>query len=313
MAPLARFIMARNNSRRSAPSGPLKIAILFACLLLFGAGLYLGIQVAKPPARPELGRAVEGSAPPRPEVGQEPRPGGGGAPVVRPLDAGPGPVASAPRVAIVIDDLGRSLADLDTLGALGIPLTYAVLPFESQTAAVVSELERRGVEVLCHLPMEAKGDANPGPGALTLAMSEGELVAATERALAAVPAAVGVNNHMGSAIASNRKAISTVLGVVARHRLYFLDSRTSVDTLGFTIARQLGLRAGERRVFLDTEKDEAFIEGQFDRLLDEARQHGTAIAIAHPYAETLSVLARRVGEARRAGIEFVVASQLLEG
>ena len=240
---------------------------------------------------------------------------GGGDPE-RPSDPAPPTtptVGSAPRIAIVIDDLGRSLDDLDTLGALGIPLTYAVLPFESKTSAVVAELARRGVEVLCHLPMEAKGDADPGPGALELAMSEGELVAATERALAAVPVAVGVNNHMGSAIASNQNAITTVLEVVARHRLYFLDSRTSVDTLGFSTARQLGIRAGERQVFLDTEKDETFIEGQFDRLLTEARKRGSATAIAHPYAETLAVLARRVDQARRAGFEFVVVSALLEG
>ena len=74
--------------------------------------------------------------------------------------------AEGGRVALVIDDLGRSVDDLNTLRDLDIPISYAVLPFEEQTPQVVSELRQRGVEILLHLPMEPSGAKDPGPGAL---------------------------------------------------------------------------------------------------------------------------------------------------
>lgn len=295
--------------------------------LLFIAGLYFGVQLGKPPPPPDFdalnatfesqgGGGSGASAPAAPPSA---------VPITESQDASQSPPAevvsspppaaastAAPRIAIVIDDLGRSLDDLTTLQRLGIPITYAVLPFESQTAAVVAELRRRSEEILCHLPMEAKGGNNPGPGALLSSMDRAELEVATRRALDAVPGAVGVNNHMGSSIASDPQAIETVMSVVAESRLYFLDSRTSVDTLGYATARRLGLPAGERQVFLDTVITPEAVEAQFDRLLKLAQQRGQAIAIGHPHAVTLDVLTRRVPEARAEGVQFVLASALLD-
>lgn len=116
---------------------------------------------------------------------------------------------------------------------------------------------------------------------------------------------------MGSGILPRREAMTTVLGVVAEHQLYFLDSRTSADTLGYSLARYLGMPAGERQIFLDTERNPEFIRAQFATLLATARTRGGAIA--HPYPETLEILAAQVPAARADGFEFVLASALLEG
>lgn len=216
------------------------------------------------------------------------------------------------RVAVVIDDLGRSLADLDTLDALGVTLTWAVLPFETRTPEVVAELRRREREVLLHLPMEPANGADPGPGALTRGMGRRELVRATREALAAVPGAVGVNNHMGSGLSADPRAMRTVLGELAKRGLYFLDSRTTVDTVGYRVATSLGIPAAERQVFLDREPTPEEITHQFRRLLALARERGSAIAIGHPYPETLEVLAREIPVAVERGYDFVPVSFLLQ-
>lgn len=212
----------------------------------------------------------------------------------------------------MIDDLGRSVEDLDALAQLGIQLTYSILPYESRTPQVAAALRRRGEEFLCHLPMEAMGGVSAGPGALMLSMSHDELAAATRRALAAVPGAVGVNNHMGSAISADRQAITTVLTVIAEQGLYYIDSRTGIDTLGYSVARQLGIPAGERQVFLDADRDPEAIRSEFDRLLALAAERGGALAIAHPTPETLEVLTSAVPVAVADGFEFVTARSLLE-
>ncbi|MEE8368365.1 MAG: divergent polysaccharide deacetylase family protein [Thermoanaerobaculia bacterium] len=216
-------------------------------------------------------------------------------------------------IALVIDDLGRSLADLDRLSKLQIPLSYAVLPFESQTSAVVEELTRRQAEILCHLPMEPGTGADPGRGALTLDMSRAEMRRAVQMALWAVPGARGVNNHMGSRMTEDPKATEVILEVLSREGLFYLDSRTSAKSQGYRIARRLGVPVAQRQVFLDDDLNPGSIRRQFAHLKELARKNGRAIAIGHPHRETLAVLESEVRAALRSGYQFVPVSRLLDG
>jgi polysaccharide deacetylase 2 family uncharacterized protein YibQ len=216
------------------------------------------------------------------------------------------------RVALVIDDLGYELDELKPLEALGVPVSYSVLPFADHTPEVAAELRRRKAEILLHLPMEPKNGQNPGPGALLRTMSDGELREKTEAALKAVPGAVGVNNHMGSLLSSEEGPMTAVLGVLAERGLFFLDSRTSAETVGYKVAIGLGVPAAERQVFLDDgEPGAEAVHVQFERLLTMARARGAAIAIGHPHPETLAALAREVPKAKAEGVEFVPVSFLL--
>jgi polysaccharide deacetylase 2 family uncharacterized protein YibQ len=177
---------------------------------------------------------------------------------------------------------------------------------------VVAELTRQGAEILCHLPMEAGNGADPGPGALRTGMSRKELIAATEAALAPVPSAVGVNNHMGSLFSSDAAAMRPVLEVLARRGLFFLDSRTSGDSVGYSLAQSLGVPATNRNVFLDGQPDAESIRAEFERLLELAAQQGSAVAIGHPYPVTIATLAGEVPRARALGYRFVPVSHLLD-
>lgn len=305
-----------SRRRRKTHLGRSRVPLALVAVALFGVGLFFGVELAKPPPPPDF--SVPQSPPPsQPEGAPEEVPGEMTTDATReappPVRRQPPPGGDRPRIALIVDDLGRSVRDVEQIAALGVPVTYAVLPFEARTREVVAELRRRRSEYLCHLPMEAKGGANPGPGALLGTMSRDELIAATRRALDAVPGAAGVNNHMGSLIASQPDAMQAVLSVLVDRDLYFLDSRTSADTLGYTLAREAGLQAGERQVFLDPDRDRELIRRQFEELLETAEERGGAIGIAHPYPETLEILRTQVPQAVARGFEFVVASALLEG
>jgi uncharacterized protein len=226
--------------------------------------------------------------------------------------------ASAPapaeggRVALVIDDLGRSLDDLHALEELSIPISYAVLPFEEQTPAVVAELRQRDAEILLHLPMEPAGAKDPGPGALRLGMTPEQLRQSTLTALQAVPGASGVNNHMGSGLSADEPSMTTILGVLSSRGLFFLDSRTSAQSVAYRVATRLGLPAAERQVFLDPDPSPEAIRAQFHRLLGLARTRGAAVAIGHPFPETIAILEEEIPKARALGYEFVPVSYLLD-
>lgn len=217
-----------------------------------------------------------------------------------------------PRVALVIDDLGRKLEDLDTIDALQVPIACAVLPFERLSRDVAGRVRARGGELLLHLPMEsAQPGENPGPGALRTGMNDAALREGTERALAEVAGAIGINNHMGSALTADRRAMEAVLGVAAARRLFFLDSRTTPHTVAFDVARELGVPALERQVFLDDDLASEAIRAEFRRLLDLAAERGAAIAIGHPHPATFAVLAEEVPAARKRGVRFVTVGELL--
>ncbi len=223
-----------------------------------------------------------------------------------------GSSVAGPRIAIVIDDLGRNETEVEEIEAFKVPITYSVLPYEEETGAVVAELRMRGEEMLCHLPMEPEGAGDPGPGALLSAMTDAELIEATDRALASVPGAVGVNNHMGSGLSADPRAMRSVLTHLGAKHLFFLDSRTSAKSVGYRMAIEIGLPAAERQVFLDDVEDPAAIRAQFARLLTLARAKGAAIAIGHPHPNTLAVLADEIPKAVAAGFEIVPVSFLLD-
>lgn len=319
---------------RPARRSPLPGLILFLCGVAVGAAaLYLALHraagrgepaapaAATSAARRPHGRAArerpheapaadaDPSAPPaapRPAE-EEPRAsrGAGG-------EKAAGQPIEGARVALVIDDLGRSVDEIAALERLGVPLTYSVLPFEEETPAVVERLRRDGDEILCHLPMEPVHGQNPGPGALTHGMNAAELRAATVAALAAVPGAVGANNHMGSRLSADERSMREVLAVLADRSLFFLDSRTSPESVGYRVAAALGVPAAERQVFLDGDQRPRLIHEQFERTLAIARQRGAAIAIGHPHAATLEALAQEVPRAKAMGYRFVPVSALLD-
>lgn len=317
----------RTRSQRSGSGG----FWLFLFGLLVGAGaLWLYLADDRPGSLPALGKAPVDSRPDRGDrEGREGSTIEEAGSVEPPLPSVPpeAPEEELPagtqvsvegggsrpgHVALVIDDLGRSLEDVRRLEELGVPISYAVLPYEEQTPAVVSELRREGREILLHLPMEAKNGEDPGPGALRLGMSPEELRDGTAAALQAVPGAVGVNNHMGSGMSADEPSMSAILQVLAGRGLFFLDSRTSADSVAYRTALSLGVPSAERQVFLDRDPNPAAIQEQFQRLLGLARARGAAVAIGHPHPETLAVLETEVPKAKAQGYEFVPVSFLLD-
>ena len=78
------------------------------------------------------------------------------------------------------------------------------------------------------------------------------------------------------------------------------------------VANENNVPSLTRDVFLDAEDGEAFVEKQFDRLLKIARVHGSALAIAHPYPDTLRVLQKRLKELDKEDVDLVPVSTLLK-
>ena len=217
-----------------------------------------------------------------------------------------------PRVAIVIDDVGFEEGPALDMARLGLPLTFAILPFQAHTRSLATRLHASGREVILHLPMEPQAypERNPGEGAVSEGMRPAEIAETVRRALDEVPEAVGVNNHMGSRVTGDPVVMRAVLEVVRDRRLYFLDSRTTSETIAYDMARDMGIPAMERSVFLDDRREASYIEGQVRELLKKARERGTAVGIGHADRVTAAALRRCAGLLRSGEVRIVPASEL---
>ena len=78
------------------------------------------------------------------------------------------PPAGAPRVAIVIDDLGNELWPAERIASWREPVAGAVLPELRWSADSARALTRGDKQILLHLPMEPEGypRVRPGPGVI---------------------------------------------------------------------------------------------------------------------------------------------------
>lgn len=295
-------------SRRAVAGG-----LLLGAGGLFGGGLTFSLWPRRTPTAPEGGKVVPLRSPETAETaaGPERPPEHTAAAEAADVPATAARPEGRPLIAVVIDDLG--LRQEETRRATRLPgaLTLAFLPYGQSLAAHTSQALANGHEVIVHVPMDPGSRADPGPKALRLGQGAAEMEQRLAWNLAQVPRAVGVNNHMGSALTENAAAMETVLTALKREGRYFLDSRTTANSAARGIAHRLNLPYAERDVFLDNDTSPEAIARQLAETENVARRYGSAIAIGHPHRQTLHALEGWVEAAQAKGFEIVPVSTII--
>ncbi len=220
---------------------------------------------------------------------------------------------SAGQLALVIDDVGYSLNHGRRAIELPGAVTIAVLPFAPHTQTLVTYADTRGRDIIVHQPMEP----TPAPHAryehdtLRLNMTSLQLRAAFARALDAIPQRKGVSNHTGSLLTAHERPMRDLMTELDRRGLFFLDSRTTADTVAASIAHEIGVPTLDRDVFLDHDPSPQAMQRAFGTALHLSRLQGHAVLVAHPHPATLDYLERRLrnlpNDVRLASISDVVA------
>ncbi|CAI9394383.1 putative protein [Citrobacter sp. T1.2D-1] len=174
------------------------------------------------------------------------------------------------------------------------PISVAVLPNAPHAREMATKAHNSGHEVLIHLPMAPLSKQPLEKDTLRPEMSSDEIERIIREAVGKVPYAVGLNNHMGSAMTSSLFGMQKVMQALERYDLYFLDSMTIGNSQAMRAASGTGVKVIKRKVFLDDTQNEGDIRRQFTRAIDLARRNGSAIAIGHPHPSTVRVLQQMV-------------------
>lgn len=218
---------------------------------------------------------------------------------------------SLPEIAIIIDDVGYNRRGMEASLALPNEVALAILPHTPFAGKTVKAAEGSGRILMLHAPMENERALKLGPGGLYAAMDEDTFKKVLVDDLRSIPGVKGVNNHMGSLLTKNKVAMAWVMEILKQQGLFFIDSLTSPDSVAMQTAEQYQLSTSRRDVFLDHVQNEQAIDRQFQRLLDIARKTGRALAIGHPYPETMSYLRTRLKKLEQDGVKLVPITRML--
>ena len=219
-----------------------------------------------------------------------------------------------PAIALIIDDLGNQRH----LGMRAItlpgPVACAFLPYGPFTNALARQAHGYHKEVMLHLPMQAVDHENRRveKGTLTLEMTEQQFMEATVREIASVPYVTGLNNHKGSLLTRHPGTMAWLMQAINQHGdLFFVDSRTTKETVARQLAVEYGVPNSSRNVFLDNDPNPEAVRAQFRRLVAIAKRDGTALGIGHPLPGTLNVLEEELENLHRQGVQLLSVSRLI--
>ena len=315
------FVVARKgkavNRRKPSPGGRKPVVALLVVVAFIALAFLLLEHFKKtaPPEKPVAGADQTQRLPLPQRAATQQKLSSASVPAakphlaVRPLPKGPG------QVAIIIDDMGSSMKELQAFLSIDLPITFSVIPSLAHAKEVSEGAHKAGAEVMVHMPMEPEGYPKQPLEkiGLLLKMENEEIQQRLTGYFRTVPYAVGANNHMGSRFTQNAEKMDVVLKVLKGKGLFFVDSKTSPASVGYDRARALGLVCGARQVFLDNVQDEVAITAQLAQAAAIARKKGSAIAICHPHPATIRALQQAMPELAKSGITFVYASALTKG
>ncbi len=244
-------------------------------------------ESAAPPAPPTTATAPILYEEPLPDAKKE-RP--------KPARSGPSSGGATERtlgsLAIIIDDLGYDWPHSKAIAELPADVTLAILPKVPFSRDVARLGKKLGKEMLLHQPMEPirYPHTSPGPGAMLAHMESERLQSVLRDNLANMPEVVGINNHMGSRLTERAAAMDATMQVLLDKQLFFIDSRTSDNSVAAERAAAHQVPSAVRDVFLDNVAEEGAILRQLHRLERLALSHGEVIGIGHPYRATVAAL-----------------------
>lgn len=200
-----------------------------------------------------------------------------------------------PLLAIVVDDLTEKNYWSERLFSLSYTLNLAIIP-TSKTKELLEEIKKKDWYVIMHLPMESINYPKDAKYLVSYpiltSMDKDEIRKIIDKSLKYFGdyPIEGVNNHMGSKVTSDSETMRNLYKVLQEKGLFFLDSKTSYNSVGRKIAKEIDIPFLENDLFLDHENDKEMIRKRFLQGIDIAKRKGKAIVICHIRPNTIEVM-----------------------
>lgn len=215
-----------------------------------------------------------------------------------------------PRVAVVLDDWGYNLNNMEILRSIDIPLTLAILPNLKYSKDVAKETKLKNRQIILHMPMEPTSARKRLEKHTALTGMDAQKIASIfDRALESVPGVKGVSNHMGSKFTADSKSMDIFFKLLKKKKLFFLDNISTKDSVCDVAASANRVKLAERDIYLDNLSDTKYIKGQIQKLIEVAERQGYAEGTGHDRINTLMAIKEAIPELKNK-VKFVFVSEL---
>jgi polysaccharide deacetylase 2 family uncharacterized protein YibQ len=261
------------------------------------------------PPDPALLTPIPGSESSLPRIGPD------GRMPMRVYAAGYDPADARPRVAILLANIAMGEQDSeDAIKTLPPAVSLAISPYAPNPGRLVELARATGHELLIGIPMEPQGYAmnDPGPMALMTGLSPAENAARLDKVLALFNGYAGATGAMGNGLRGERYAASAqivpLLQELAQRGLFYIDPRPG----GRLPAAGAGLASRAVDLVLDEPPLRTEIEAKLGRLVQLARDHGSALGLADgPSPVTTGRIAAWAAALQQQGLVLVPVSALV--
>jgi hypothetical protein len=258
-------------------------------------------------------RLVENS-----RYGLLPRVGADGA---RPFDVYSRPVlpsakvrAGRPRIALMVGGLGLNAeGTANAIAELPGAVTLGFAPYGAALDGQAAEARKAGHETVLEAPMEGfsyPGGA-PGPHTLTTVPASGDNLDSLHWLMGRFAGYIAIANYLGGKFTADRHAIAPILNEIAARGLGYLDDGSSPRSLAPDLAQALAMPSARADVVIDANPSPAALDAALRRLVDLARQRGTAIGVATASPDSIEHLARWTGALEAKGVALVPLSAIM--
>lgn len=225
-----------------------------------------------------------------------------------------------PLLSIIIDDFGGfDQAGVETMLNIDAPLTCAVMPNLENSEKNSEQILKANKEVILHMPMQAHVSLPLswyGPNYINIGDSKEIVTQKIDKSLETVHGAKGINIHIGSGVCQDKTTLSNIYDCVLAKNMFFVDSRTHLNTKCEEVANEKNVIYLGRDEFLEPGGNRSQ-EGVQRHILEGiriAKEKGHAIIIGHVGAHggenTAKAIKDNIKRIEDAGVKLVTASEL---
>lgn len=218
------------------------------------------------------------------------------------------------KLSIIIDDFGNFSGEkLHEYLALDKNIIFSILPELAYSQEVMQKAYNQGRETIIHMPMEPTSypQNDPGKNAIFVNLSEKEIKKRVKKYIKNLPLCIGANNHMGSLAMQYKNVLIPVMNILKKNGLFFLDSKTTLKTVGYELAREMDIPTYMIDFFLDTGTFPDRALAKTNRLLELAKTQSEIIVISHCITKSLEELKQILRNIEDKNFKLVPISEII--
>ncbi|MGH6798463.1 MAG: divergent polysaccharide deacetylase family protein, partial [Roseiarcus sp.] len=232
----------------------------------------------------------------------------------RPVVLAPSLNAGSPRIALMVGGLGLNAEGTQSaIAKLPSAVTLGFAPFGSAIEERAAEAREAGHETVLQAPMEDFSDSagGLGPHMLRTSASDVENIDSLRWLMSRFTGYVAVVNYLGGKFTADRRDISPILKEIATRGLGYLDDGASPRSVTQDLTATLAMPSARADLVIDANTAPEAIDAALARLLDLARQRGSAVGVASASPASVERLARWTDGLESKGVALVPLSALM--